>query len=151
MAGDATNQQRKEHEASVKAYKKANGYAITLLSTTVEDEPLQLILMLKTAKDIWDKLQFSYEQKSEQRLENLYLQLLEYQKEPTDSVATHISKLQKLWIELNEESVRIDDCCLPKTLLLMRILSTLPDDYFEFRTTWESVSREQRRCLNDLL
>ena len=49
LADDATNQQKKEFEASVKTYKKANGYAVTLLSTTVEDEPLQLILMLRTA------------------------------------------------------------------------------------------------------
>lgn len=144
LPDDATNQQKKEHDASLKAYKKANGYAVTLLSTTVDDESLQLILMFKTAKEMWNKLQSSFEQKSEQRLEHLYLQLLEYKKDPADSVATHISKLQKLWLELNEESTRIDDCQLPETLLLMRILSTLPDEYFEFRTTWESVPREQR-------
>jgi hypothetical protein len=69
---------------------------------------------------------------------------LENKKDPADSVAAHISKLQKLWLELNEESFRIDDCRLPQTRLLVRILSTLPDEYFEFRTTWESVSREQR-------
>lgn len=140
----ATNQQKKDHEASVKLFKKANGFAITLLSTSVEDEPMQLIMMFKTAKEMWDKLATSYEQKSEQRLEHLYLELLEYKKEASDSIATHISKLQKLWLELNEESWRIDACRLPQTLLIMRILSTLPEEYFEFRTTWESVPREQR-------
>jgi len=33
---------------------------------------------------------------------------------------------------------------LPDTLLIMRILNTLPEEYFEFRTIWESVPREQR-------
>ena len=144
MPADATNQQRKEYEASVKLYKKANGFAVTLLSTSVEDEPMQLIMMFKTAKEMWCKLAASYEQKSEQRLEHLYLELLEYKKDVSDSIATHISKLQKLWIELNEESWRIDTCRLPETLLIMRILSTLPEEYFEFRTTWESVPRDQR-------
>jgi transposase InsO family protein len=144
IAADATNQQKKDYEASVKLFKKANGYAVTLLTTTVEDEPLQLILMFRKAREMWEKLSVSYEQKSEQRLEHLYLQLLEYRKETTDSIATHVSKLQKLWIELNEESQRIDGCKLPQTLLLMRILSTLPEEYFDFRTTWESVQREQR-------
>jgi len=65
-------------------------------------------------------------------------------KDTSDSVATHVSKLQKLWLELNKESWRIDACRLPQTLLITRILSTLPEDYFEFRTTWESVAREQR-------
>lgn len=141
---DANNQQRKEHEALSKQFKKANGFAITLITTTVEDEPLQLIMMLKTAKEMWDKLGISYEQKSEQRLEQLYIQLLEYKMAPSDSIATHISKLQKLWLELNEESYRIDSCHLPETLLLTRILSTLPEEYFEFRTTWESIPRDQR-------
>jgi hypothetical protein len=53
LQSDATNQQ-KEFEASLKVYKKANGFAVTLL--TMEDEPLQLVIMFKTAKDIWDKL-----------------------------------------------------------------------------------------------
>lgn len=145
LAADATQQQRKDYEASLKKYKKANGYAITLLTTTVnESEPLSLIQMLKSARDMWQKLSLAYEQQSEQRLEHLYLQLLEYKKDPNATVAMHISKLQKLWLELNEESMRIDRTGLPLTLLLMRILSTLPEEYFEFRTTWESVPRDQR-------
>ena len=144
LPDDATNNQKKEYESSLKLYKKANGFAVTLLSTTVEDEPMQLIMMFKTAYEMWCKLAASYEQKSEQRLEHLYLKLLEYKKDVSDSIATHISKLQKLWLELNEESWRIDACRLPDTLLIMRILSTLPEEYFEFRTTWESVPREQR-------
>ena len=101
----------------------------------MEDEPLHLIIMFRTAKEMWDKMLTTYEHKSEQRLEHLYLQLLEYKKDPVDSVAAHVSKLQKLWIELNTESLRVDSCKLPETLLMMRILSTLPEDYFEFRTT----------------
>jgi hypothetical protein len=144
LADDATVQQKKKHEKKLKRYKKANGCAVTLLTTTVEEEPLQSILMLKSAREMWKKLSLSYEQKSEQRLEHLYLQLLEYKKETNYTIAMHISKLQKLFLELREESLRIDKCELPITLLIMRILSTLPYDYFEFRTTWESVPRDQR-------
>ena len=131
----ASQQQQKEHETALKKYKKANGFTATLLTTTVEEEPLQLILMFRSAKDMWGKLLTAYEQKSEQRLENLYLQLLNYKKDDSDSVATHVSKLQKFWLELNEESNRIDQCTLPETLLMMKILSTLLDEYLEFRTT----------------
>jgi hypothetical protein len=99
---NASNQEQKEYDTVLKRYKKANGYAVTLLSTTIEDEPLQLILMFKTAREMWNKLLTTYEQVSEQRLENLYVQLLEYRKDAADTVATHVSKLQKLWRELNE-------------------------------------------------
>jgi gag-polypeptide of LTR copia-type len=52
--------------------------------------------------------------------------------------------LQKLGLELNEESLRADLCQLPETLLITRIFSTLPEGYFEFRTQWESVPRDDR-------
>jgi len=35
----ATNQQKKDHEASVKLFKKANGFAITLLSNLLKMSP----------------------------------------------------------------------------------------------------------------
>lgn len=144
LAIDANDQEKKEYEVAKKLYKKANGFAINLLTTSMEDEPQQLVLMYRTAREMWTKLLSSYEQKSEQRLEHLYLQLFEYTKDTADTIATHVSKLQKLWMELNEESMRVDNCKLPLTLLITRILSTLPHDYFEFRTTWESVPRDQR-------
>ena len=74
----------------------------------------------------------------------MYLQLLEYKKKTSDTVAMHILRLQKLWLKLREESLRIDKCKLPTSLLIMRILSTLPGDYFEFHTTCKSVLRDQR-------
>ncbi len=70
------------------------------------------------------KLEIAYEQKSEQRLEQFYLQFLEYKIGESDAVGTHVSKLQKLWMELNEESWNVDKCKLSGTLLIMRILST---------------------------
>lgn len=100
--------------------------------------------MFQLPTEMWEKLCLSSEQKSEQRLEHLYLELLEYRKQPSDSIATHISKLQKLWLELNEESFRIDKVKLPNTFLMMRILSTSSSEYLDFRTTWESIPCDER-------
>ena len=145
LPADASAEQNRNYSEKVRLYKRANAFAITLITTNVEEAVLQILLMLSTAKEMWVKLETSYEQKSEQRLEHLYLQLLEYKMETGDSVATHVSKLQKLWMELNEESWRVDKCKLPDTLSIMRILSTLPNEYFEFRTTWESGCGHTRR------
>ena len=46
----ASQQQQKEHETALKKYKKANGFAVTFLTTTIEEKPLQLILMFRAAK-----------------------------------------------------------------------------------------------------
>ena len=65
FAADATNDQMKEFYASQKYYKQAKGLAVTLITTSVEEEPLQLILMLSTARETWSKRQLSYEQRCE--------------------------------------------------------------------------------------
>jgi hypothetical protein len=39
LPNDATSQPKKDYEASHKSYKKANGYAVTLLGASVEEEP----------------------------------------------------------------------------------------------------------------
>ena len=64
----------------MKLFKKAYGYTVALLTATI-DEPLQLVLMFRKAREMWAKL---YKQKSEQRLEHLYLNLFKYKKETTD-------------------------------------------------------------------
>jgi hypothetical protein len=64
LDNDATNQQKREFEEKLKKFKKANGFAITLITTTMEEEPLQLIIMFKSVKEMWDKLQTSHEQNS---------------------------------------------------------------------------------------
>ena len=135
LPADASAEQKKNHAEKLRLYKRANGFAITLITTNVDDVVLQLILMMGTGWEMWVKLETAYEQKLEQRLEHLYLQLLKYKLEAGDSAATHASKLQKLWMELHEESRRVDKCRLPRTLLIMRILSNLPYEYFEFCTT----------------
>jgi len=53
-----------------------------------------MVMMHKTAKDIWDKLYSIYEQKSGQRLDFLICQLFNYRKSPSDSIAQHVSKLK---------------------------------------------------------
>ena len=140
LPADASAEQKKSHTEKVRLYKRANGFAITLIITNVDDVVLKLIFMLGTAREMWVKLETAYEQTSEPRPEHLYLQLLEYKMEAGNSVAN----LKKLWMELNEESWRVDKCRLPGTLLILRILSTLPNEYFEFRTTWESIPRNDR-------
>ena len=119
LLADASAEHNRSYSEKLRLYKRANAFAITLITTNVEGAVLQLHLMLGNAREMWVKLETSYELKSEQRLEHLYLQLLEYKMETGDSVAKYVSKLQKLWMELNEESWIVDKCKIPGTLLIM--------------------------------
>ncbi|GFT26079.1 retrovirus-related Pol polyprotein from transposon TNT 1-94 [Trichonephila clavipes] len=61
-----------------------------------------------------------------------------------DDIVSHISKLQRNFSELNDELRRVAKTTLPDLLLMSRIMSTLPSEYFEFKSVWESVPIEER-------
>ncbi|GFV80259.1 retrovirus-related Pol polyprotein from transposon TNT 1-94 [Trichonephila clavipes] len=65
-------------------------------------------------------------------------------KELEDDIVSHIAKLQRNFSELNDELRRVAKTTLPDLLLMSRIMSTLPSEYFEFKSVWESVPVEER-------
>ena len=113
-----------------------------IIGSSVSSDPKRHILTTKTGKDMWDILHSVYEQKNERRLDLLYCQLFTYNKDNLDDIATHVSKLQTIWQQLNEELK--DEGKLPESLLMNRILNTLPNDYLEFKNAWESVPKCDR-------
>lgn len=140
---DATEPIRKAQEVAMKAYVEADAQARYIIGSSVRSEPKQHILTCKTSKEMWDALCCVYEQKNERRLDLLYCQLFSYSKDPTDNIATHVSKLQRIWQELHEE-LKNENVQLPKSMLLNRILNTLPNEYLEFKNAWESVPNNER-------
>jgi len=55
-----------------------------------------------------------------------------------------VTELENLWTELSQEVLVIEHVQLPLFFLLNRILNTLPNDYFEFKSVWESKPHDQR-------
>ncbi|KAJ8896182.1 hypothetical protein PR048_001525 [Dryococelus australis] len=100
--------------------------------------------MCKSAKEMWDKLHSVYEQRTEQRQDQLFNEFFSIrEKDPRDSEAKHIAKLEKLWVKLQDETWKEDKAKLPDSLFLNRLLNTMPQKYFEFMNAWESVPKEQ--------
>lgn len=105
---------------------------------------VELTATCTTSKETWNKLLSVYEQSSGQRVDRLMEQLFTMEKSPSEDIATHIARLQKNFHELNDELKRIAKTELPDLLLMSRIMSTLPADYFEFKSVWESVPVNER-------
>ncbi|UYV74741.1 hypothetical protein LAZ67_12000762 [Cordylochernes scorpioides] len=97
---------------------------------------------------MWDKLLSVYEQSSGQRLDMLYNQFFNFKKDPTDDISKHISKLESLWNDMQNELTKQENLKLPESMLMCRIINTLPDEYFDFKSVWESVSKEERSVDN---
>ena len=126
-------------QKALKLYNKADSQAMLDMTVSMKPEVGQLVSVCTTAKEMWDKLHSVYEQSSGQRRDLLYSQLFMYKMDPADSIVVHISKLQRLFNELQVEVVKVG-CKLPEDLLLHRIIGTLPREYFEFRNSWESTA-----------
>lgn len=61
-----------------------------------------------------------------------------------ETITTHVGRLQRNFRELNDELKKLENTELPEILLTSRIMSTLPSQYFEFKSVWESVPIETR-------
>ncbi|UYV77663.1 hypothetical protein LAZ67_15001846 [Cordylochernes scorpioides] len=136
-----------EKEACVK-WESEDAISQLLFTTSVMPDVSQLIIPCSSAKDMWDKLLSVYEQSSGQRLDILYNQFFNFKKDPTDDISKHISKLGSLWNDMQNELTKQENLKLPESMLMCRIINTLPDEYFDFKSVWESVSKEERSVDN---
>ncbi|GFR24645.1 retrovirus-related Pol polyprotein from transposon TNT 1-94 [Trichonephila clavata] len=132
------------YEKAQKAFIKDDSLAQLILVGNMDDSNAELTSVCNTAKSVWEKLLSVYEQSSGQRLDRLTEKFFRSEKELEDDIASHIAKLQRNFSELNDELRRVAKTTLPDLLLMSRIMSTLPSEYFEFKSVWESVPIEER-------
>ncbi|GLV33362.1 hypothetical protein CBL_20110, partial [Carabus blaptoides fortunei] len=145
--GTVNDETRKAYDKNMKTYVEANATARFIICSSVRSEAKQHILTCKSGKEMWDRLYSVYEQKNERRLDLLYTQLFSYHKDVNDDIATHVSKLQKIWQDLQEE-LKSETVGLPKSMLLNRILNTLPNEYLELKNAWESLPASERNIMS---
>ncbi|UYV62468.1 hypothetical protein LAZ67_2000715 [Cordylochernes scorpioides] len=136
-----------EKEAYVK-WESEDAISQLLFTTSVMPDVSQVIIPCSSAKDMWDKLLSVYEQSSGQRLDMLYNEFFNFKKDPIDDISKHISKLESLWNDMQNELTKQENLKLPESMLMCRIINTLPDEYFDFKSVWESVSKEERSVDN---
>ncbi|KAG5874235.1 hypothetical protein JTB14_012848 [Gonioctena quinquepunctata] len=119
----------------------AQNLIVCSLSTQVR----QLINMCSSSREMWDKLLSIFEKRTGQRQDRLFNKFFGIKEEdPLESVAKHMAKLEKFWVELQDETWKEDKVKLPESLFMNRVLNTLPKEYFEFLNAWESVAKQQR-------
>jgi len=132
------------YNAEMVKFDQFDAVAVTILTTAMNKDMCAMVIMHKSAKDIWNKLLSIFEQKSGQRLDLLICHLFNYRKDPSDTIAQHVAKLESLWMELCQKVFTTEHVQLPLSFLLNRILHTLPNDSFEFKSVWKSRPYEQR-------
>lgn len=114
-----------------------------IIATSVEDNQLIHIMNCTTAKGMWDNLHHAYEQKSETAVHMLQQRWFQASKDLADNMATHIAKIEDLACKLRTLGKTISD-----SMIMVKILMTLPICYSHFITAWESTNIEQRKLRN---
>lgn len=102
-----------------------------------------LIHLCNCTTQMWDKLHAVYEQSNQASKHLLQEQFFVYKKDPAHDIATHVSTLEGLVQKLKTVGVNIDD-----SMLITKILMTLPSEYRHFSSAWESTAANDRTIIN---
>ncbi|GFY10328.1 retrovirus-related Pol polyprotein from transposon TNT 1-94 [Trichonephila clavipes] len=144
LPADASSEAVAAHVKAQKAFIKDDSVAQLILVGNMDDSNVELTSICDTANCVWEKLLSVYEQSSRQRLDRLMEKFFHNDKESEDDIVSRIAKLQRNFSELNDELRRVAKTTLTDLLLMSRIMSTLPSEYLEFKSVWESVPIEER-------
>ena len=96
-----------------------------------------------TAHEIWVKISNIYERESEQQKCDLLQMFYSTVYDKDSDIASHISKLRNVAYRLNTLDTKIDD-----TILIAKILSTLPEELKHFVSAWDSTEKSKKTVEN---
>lgn len=112
----------------------------------MSEEILLKVMRLTTSREVWTELHKLFDSVFEEKVYDLCLQFFGFKKNPTDDIATHMSKLKNLWNEMSRDAQNNTE--LTDLFLICKILGTLPEDYFSFKSSWMFMSRNDRTADN---
>ena len=130
--------------AAYQQWLRDDAKAASLLAGTLGKTVAELVLVCRHASEIWDKLRARFERSSTQRLNMLIEAFFRVHRDDKEDISTHVAKLQKLFVDLNDELTKHKENVLSERILSGRILSTLGKDYDNFKDLWDTIpSKDQ--------
>lgn len=131
------------YERNLAAWKKADAIVQKVIATSVGEQPMLHIINCASGQQMWQKLSDVYEQRSESNIHMLQQKWYGTSIEGNDSIATYIAKLEDIAHRLNllEEQI-------PESMIITKILMSLPQSYRHFVSAWESSPIAERTLVN---
>ncbi|KYM94579.1 PREDICTED: uncharacterized protein LOC108781191 [Cyphomyrmex costatus] len=131
------------YAADVIVWRRSNAKARRAISTACHKQPLLQIMNCQTAKDMWTTLKSTYEQASKSNIVFLQQKYYSFTKEPTDNITVFLSKLMEIVQQLRDQNENISD-----SMVITKILMSLPPEYNHFHSAWESTGPESQTMAN---
>ena len=132
-----------QYETRLQEWKKKDGIAQKFIATSIEKQAILHVMNCENSKEMWDKLHAVYENKTETSIHMLQQKLFNLTKDPSDDMATHISKIMDISYRLKGLGTDVAD-----SMIMTKILMTIPKHLNYFASAWESTSTDQRTLDN---
>ncbi|XP_070158410.1 uncharacterized protein [Polyergus mexicanus] len=127
VAGERTIPTGAGQEVAKKTWIKDNARAMFLMSSSIESEQLESLLVCSTAKEMWDKWSCIHEQKMS----------------PEDSIVRHVAKVQNMAAQLLDTGEAVSD-----VTIIAKVLASSSSKYATLQTAWDSVDSERQTLEN---
>ena len=114
-----------------------------VLSQAMVREQLIHVIAIPKGKDKWDRLKTIYESSSEDRVQTLYGELFAMKYESDPDMASFVSHVQNIVVQLTEAGEVVRD-----PLVMGLILSKLPEKFETFVVSWPSTPAAERTLPN---
>lgn len=124
-------------------WRKKDFKAQKVFATSLGQQPLLHIMNCKNSCEMWNKLHGVYEQKSVCSIHFLQQRFFNFIKDPNDDITTHISKIEEVVQQLSDLGVVIEE-----SMVVTKILMTLPFELNHFHSAWESTTKDDRTLEN---
>ena len=142
-AAAADDAARAAHTKELASWKKLDATAQKVIVRTIGPQPTMHIINCTSAADMWQKLSSIYEQKSETSVHILQQDWYNATKKKSDDISTHIAKLEDIAHRLKLMGEEISD-----SMMITKILMTLPEYFRHFVSAWESAPAGERTLDN---
>jgi hypothetical protein len=95
------------------------------------------------SQEMWNRQQLEYANMAVANAKQLLGKFNQYRMDPDHSVTVHIKRLRQMSKELRSVNSPV-----PKEVLIMRILQTLPPSFDNFLTFWNNVNLSEQTLTN---
>lgn len=123
--------------------RRKDAQAQKIIMQTIDKKHLTLIMTCESAQHMFEKLCFLFEKSDEQHRCKLMQDFFQFKFDTKINMTEHLGKLENLAFKLQSLGEKINE-----KMLLSKILSTLPTEYNNFITAWESTSLSEKTLKN---
>ncbi|KYQ59850.1 hypothetical protein ALC60_01238 [Trachymyrmex zeteki] len=127
----------------LKTWLKKDAAAMYIITSAMEFSQVTLIQNCTSSKEILQKLNSIYEQKTELNKMLVHEKFYQYKMESSDSISQHIAKVENLAQEIRDKEEPISD-----SAIMTKILGSIPLKYNGVRQAWLSLDETKQTIAN---